>query len=52
MRDKYHKASKDLKDLKETNVKMEQFDKRKTSRTKECIRKVKSSKYLRMTSES
>jgi hypothetical protein len=49
IRDKYHKVSKDLKDLKDSKDRLE-VDQR--SPRKSEARRIKSSKYLRPTSES
>ena len=43
--------SKDLKDLRDSKTKMEESKKR-GSKSKDLVRKVKSSKHLRCTSES
>ena len=49
-REKYNKVNKNLRDLKNSKDKIERVEKKKRSREKEIVRKVKSSKHLRLTS--
>ena len=52
IRDRYNKVNKEIRELRESQDKVDKFDRLKVSKAKDTIKRMKSHKQFRLTSES